>query len=72
MPSSSWLTDSQVPSVFFLVTKESIPITGAAAEKAAGITCEGAAWDLNIYRILLVLESFCLGKPYIIPKHSIR
>lgn len=58
-------------SIFFLVTNESIPITGGAAEKAAGITCEGAAWDLIICRILLVLDSFCLVKPYIIPKWNV-
>lgn len=72
MSSNSWITDSQVPSVLFVVTKGSVPIKGGAAEKAAGITCEGAAWDLNIYGILLVLDSFCLVKPYIIPRQNIR
>lgn len=64
MPSSSWITGSQVPSVFFLVTKGSIPITGGAAEKADGIACEGAVWYLNFCRILLVLDTFCLVKAY--------
>lgn len=72
MLSSSRITDSLVPSVFFLVTKGSISITRGAAEKAAGLTCKGAAWDLNIYRIFLVLDSFCLVKPYIIPKQNVR